>query len=45
MSALRRLARHRATRVIAIGVAVKLAIGAIAYALLLDMHRLATAAL
>jgi hypothetical protein len=45
MDTLHRLARHRATRIIAVGAAIKLAIGAVAYALLVDMHQLATAAL
>ena len=45
MPTLQRLARHRATRIIAVGTAIKLAIGIVAYALLADMHQLATAAL
>ena len=53
MPVLQHLARHRLTRILAIGAALKLAIGAalklaigiIAYALLADMHQLATAAL
>ena len=45
MPTLQRLARHRATRIIAVGTAIKLAIGIVAYALLADMHQFATAAL
>ena len=45
MPTLQRLARHRLARIFAIGAALKLAIGIIAYALLADMHQLATAAL
>jgi len=45
MPVLQHLARHRLTRIFAIGAALKLAIGIIAYALLADMHQFATAAL
>ena len=45
MPVLQHLARHRLTRILAIGAALKLAIGIIAYALLADMHQFATAAL
>jgi hypothetical protein len=45
MTTLQRAARHWATRTIAIGAAIKLAIGIVAYALLTDMHQLATATL
>jgi len=45
MPHLQRLARHKATRIIAFGAAIKLAITVIAYALIVDMLHLATAPL